>query len=47
MAGLLDDFMGSLYGDGLSETMAKGPEEFYDLILRSSVGALGVAARND
>jgi hypothetical protein len=47
VAGLLDDFMGSLYGEGLSETMAKGPEEFYDLILRSSVGALGVAARND
>jgi len=47
VVGILDDFMASLYGEGLADTAAKAPEEFFDLILRSSIGALGVAARND
>jgi hypothetical protein len=46
-AGLLDDFMGSLYGDGMAETAAKAPEEFFDLILRASLGALGAEAIGD
>ena len=47
VVGLLDDFMASLYGDGMAETAAKAPEEFFDLILRASFGALGAAAMED
>ena len=47
VVGTLDDFIASLYGEGLAGTMAKGPEEFYDLILRGSLGALGAEAVGD
>jgi len=47
VVGTLDDFIASLYGEGLAGTMAKGPEEFYDLILRASLGALGAEAVGD
>ena len=47
VVGTLDDFIASLYGEGLAGTMAKGPEEFFDLILRASVGALGAEAVGD
>jgi len=41
---IIDDFLASLYGEGLSETLAKTPEQFYDILLRASVGALGAEA---
>jgi len=47
VVGTLDDFIASLYGEGLAGTAAKGPEEFYDLILRATVGALGAEAVGD
>jgi len=42
--GLADKFLSSLYGDGLGETLAQTPEEFFDLILRATVGTLGAEA---
>jgi hypothetical protein len=40
-ASILDNFLGSLYGDGLVDTLAKTPEEFFDIILRATLGTLG------
>ena len=45
--GLADKFLSSLYGDGLGETLAQTPEEFFDLILRATVGTLGAEALGD
>ena len=45
--GLADKFLSSLYGDGLAETLAETPEQFFDLILRATVGTLGAEALGD
>ena len=45
--GLADKFLSSLYGDGLAETLAETPEQFFDLILRATVGTLGAELVED
>ena len=46
-ASIVDNFLQSVYGDGLTETLAKTPEEFFDLILRATVGSLGAEMVED
>jgi len=41
---IVDDFLASAYGNGLAETLAETPEQFFDIILRATVGALGAEA---
>ena len=41
---IVDDFLAAAYGDGLAETLAETPEQFFDIILRATVGALGAEA---
>lgn len=41
---IVDDFLAAAYGDGLAETLAQTPEQFFDIILRATVGALGAEA---
>ena len=41
---IVDDFLAAVYGNGLGETLSETPEQFFDLILRATVGSLGVAA---
>ena len=41
---IVDDFLASVYGNGLAETLAETPEQFFDIILRATVGALGAEA---
>ena len=45
--GLADKFLSSLYGDGLAETLAETPEQFFDLILRATIGTLGAELVED
>jgi len=45
--GLVDDVLASIYGDGLIDTAAKTPEQFYDIILRAAVGAIGAEILGD
>tara|TARA_R110000803_G_scaffold148160_1_gene213595 strand:- start:1442 stop:4753 length:3312 start_codon:yes stop_codon:yes gene_type:complete len=41
---IVDDFLKSAYGNGLAETLAGTPEQFYDIILRATLGSLGAKA---
>jgi len=41
---IVDDFLAAAYGDGLAETLAQTPEQFFDIILRATVGTLGAEA---
>ena len=41
---IVDDFLKSAYGNGLAETLAGTPEQFYDILLRATVGSLGAEA---
>lgn len=41
---IIDDFLKSAYGNGLAETLAGTPEQFYDILLRATVGSLGAEA---
>jgi len=40
-ASILDNFLSTLYGEGLVDTLAKTPEAFFDIILRATLGTLG------
>ena len=42
--GMIDDLLSSLYGEGMAETLAKTPEEFFNIILRATTGAIGAEA---
>jgi len=42
--GMIDDLLSSLYGEGMAETLAKTPQEFYNIILRATTGAIGAEA---
>lgn len=44
---IVDDFLKSAYGNGLAETLAGTPEQFYDIILRATLGSLGAEALED
>ena len=40
-AGMADNFLQHLYGNGLAETLAETPEQFFDILLRATLGAIG------
>ena len=42
--GMIDDLLSSLYGEGMLATGAKTPQEFYNIILRATTGAIGAEA---
>jgi len=42
--GMIDDLLSSLYGEGMADTLAKTPQEFYNIILRATTGAIGAEA---
>ena len=44
---IVDKFLSSARSDGFGETLGKTPEEFFDLILRATVGSLGAEALGD
>ena len=44
---IVDDFLKSIYGNGLAETLAETPEQFFDIILRATVGSLGAELVED
>jgi hypothetical protein len=46
-ASIVDNFLKSVYGDGLAETLAETPEAFLDIILRATVGTLGAELVED
>ena len=46
-ASIVDNFLQSVYGDGLAETLAETPEAFLDIILRATVGTLGAELVED
>ena len=46
-ASIVDNFLKSVYGNGLAETLAETPEAFLDIILRATVGTLGAELVED
>jgi hypothetical protein len=45
--GIADKFLSSMRSEGLAETLGKTPEEFFDIILRATVGTIGAEAFGD
>jgi hypothetical protein len=44
---IVDKFLSSSRSEGFVETLGKTPEEFFDLILRATVGSVGAEAFGD
>jgi len=44
---IVDDFLSSVYGEGLVDTVGKTPEAILDIILRATAGTIGAEAFGD
>jgi len=44
---ILDQFLSSMRSEGFAKTLGETPEEFFDLILRATVGSVGAEAFGD